>query len=174
MLFLEAIKLDPDLSRVPKEKIVIVGSVALAMYSKLAGLKAATHPIMHDLDLCVDETTYALLLKKSLPADSNPQDNNSWRQDTRCGNTTLRKNYMLQGLDKPVQLDVGPTVHNWSYGEVCEDALNFEGFKVLSPLRQLAWYEALNRKDDSSKMILLRTVLIPKLIDCADLPPQGV
>ncbi|QQS19900.1 hypothetical protein IPL85_00335 [Candidatus Saccharibacteria bacterium] len=182
MLSLEAIQLDPQLKRVPKKAIIIVGSVTLALYKELAGIeKADRYLSIDDLDICVDETVYDELYLNSKPKALIRPGDDSWVQNRYRNVETLRREHKVDGLKRLVQLDVGPTVFRWSHEEVLTDAVMRPGkdgndYSILNPLRQLAWYEALGRKKDQVKIEMLRDLILPRFADREDLtlpiPPE--
>ena len=163
MRSLEAISLDPDLRNLPPDELVIVGSMTIGLLKEKAGIEKGDNFVkIDDLDGCVSPTTYRQLrVKSKYPQDTEPGDT-CWIRASYTGIETLRRSHRVEGLDWPVQLDIGTTVGHWSHKEVAADAVEHEGHNVLNPLRQLAWYEMLGRKKDEEKIAKLR-IIIPRL-----------
>ncbi|QQS18632.1 hypothetical protein IPL68_00845 [Candidatus Saccharibacteria bacterium] len=170
MLSLEAIRLDSQLRCVPRRSIIIVGSVTLALFKEMAGIeKAERYLRIDDLDLCVDEKLYAKLYRNSKPKSEILTSDNCWAQNRYRNVQTLRREHTVSKLKRPVQLDVGRNVFTWSHSAVQSDALEFDGYSVLNPFHQLAWYEVLGRKKDDVKIKMLRELIIPIFADRPDL-----
>jgi hypothetical protein len=169
MRSLEAIRVDPFLRKLPRQQIVIVGSVTLALYKDMAGIdKAERYLRIDDLDLCIEDAKYNSLFRRSKPK-GRTSVRRPWAQNAYRGVETLRREHRVNGLKRPVQLDVGSSVFTWSHDQLLPDALEYNGYSVLNPFRQLAWYGALGRKKDDIKIEMLRELIIPTLADSPDL-----
>lgn len=178
MLSLQAIEQDSQLRSIPRHLVVIAGSVSIALYKNMLDIeKAERYLRIDDLDLCVSPEVYAELYANSIPklhiedgdtpgSSQLMKDGSTlWLRNQYHGVNTLRREHSVKGLRRPVQLDVGATVLRWMHSHVLEDTLLYDGYSVINPLRQLAWYEHLNRKKDGIKIEMLRDLIIPGFAD---------
>lgn len=164
MLSLQAIELAPELQTVERNQILIIGSVTLALYKDLAGIPAnQQHIHIDDLDLSVPEPVFKTLdMDAKDKPDALPSED-IWVRNGYRGVHTVRRNISVPTLDRPVQLDVGTGAHSWPHEELLDSALTYDGYSVIDPRKQLAWYEALDRKKDQTKIHILRATIIPAL-----------
>jgi hypothetical protein len=178
MLSLQAIEQDPQLRSIPRHLVIVAGSVSIALYKNILGIeKAERYLRIDDLDLCVSPEVYAKLYANSTPKPHAEDDEPSkilqinedvgplWLRNQYHGVNTLRREHSIKGLRRRVQLDVGATVLRWTHKKLLEDALPYDGYSVINPLRQLAWYENLDRKKDGIKIEMLRELIIPRFAD---------
>lgn len=164
MLSLKAIELTPELRTIPREEIAIIGSVTVALFKATLGIPSdEQHIHIDDLDLSVPQEVYALLdCEAKDKADLMPGEN-AWVRNGYRGVHTVRRNVAVPGLSRLVQLDIGTGAHSWSHEDLLGSGLMYDGYRVIDPRQQLAWYEALGRKKDQQKIKLLSTTIIPAL-----------
>ncbi len=164
MLSLQAIELAPELQATERNQILIIGSVTLALYKDLAGIPASQQHIhIDDLDLSVPESVFKSLDRAAKNKPDTLPDEDSWVRNGYHGVHTVRRNFVVPQLNRPVQLDIGTGANGWSHKELRDSALAYDGYSVINPHKQLAWYEALDRKKDQTKIRILRTAIIPAL-----------
>ena len=171
MLSLQAIELASELRDIPREQIVIIGSMALALHKDLFGIPADQYHIhVDDLDLSIPRLRFEAL--NGTAADKATELlPEGWLRNGYHGVHTVRRSIVVPPsldvtvpeLKRPVQLDVGTGAHTWSHDELLARSFGYQGYRLITPQRQLIWYEALNRKKDIPKIELLRMAIIPAL-----------
>ncbi len=174
MLQLQALDRSPEIASFTKEhgrsSLIVVGSTTLALYKVMLGIPSTLHRMsVNDLDICVPET-----LQETFHT-------HSWRRNDYRGVETYRRDYDLSDiapvLRRPVQIDSGTMVSQWSHTEASEDALVYpgdgeqpeltQGYLVLHPQKQLEWYKQLNRVKDGPRIAFLESHIIPRLGELA-------
>ncbi len=164
MLSLQALELAPEVQTIERGQILIIGSVTLALYKDLASIPADQHHVhIDDLDLSVPEPVFTALDKAAKDKSDTLPGEDTWVRNYYHGTHTVRRNFVVSQLTRPVQLDIGTGANGWTHDELLDSALTYDGYSVIDPHKQLTWYEALNRKKDQTKIHILRTTIIPAL-----------
>lgn len=133
----------------PFDKAIVVGSFCLRAYAEKYGLKLPDDCTPADVDIVVDEPTFAGL------------ETAGWVAGVFNESPTLRDT----DSNGRHTYDVGKRAHVWSYEQLREHAIEHQGIYYMDPLSLLLWKLRLNRKKDLPHIRFIAEQVLPAWLE---------